>query len=402
MSNPDLINEISEKLHLDVMECSELIKKVAESHSEITTDNILEIASRYKFKKPVTAKGLWTIHQYEQCPRITNLAKLALKYVEFLPNAISLYNENKYLKPGFNEEWIDSESTRLLEESLDEMLVEPLFEKWEKTSSKCLEIIINDRHYSIPPEGKAEFKMSRVFDNILRIEKIRFVQEGLNPPEVFVRFLFFEPSVVEILKICDDGQVNFCIGENWSEMSKELLKLCALVNYRDLVRAPEVYFYFSGIRSPNRPRNYDPVRNPIQYIPRKRYIPISHSTCSDNDDYEYDDYPDDISRSPGSVVGHLRYLGELFEASWIKEEECRQYLGRDLPPGHTFVNPYFRGWDGSNIDKPFIPNKYIPEPKPITEIQYRSTFYSLNADRDIRNLVKYRKLDGSDLKKYLE
>lgn len=397
MVNSDLISEIAEKLHIDFLECSELINQTTENHPEISVEYIKELTGRYNFKKPITAKGIWTVHQFEQCPRITNLAKLALKYVEFLPNAISLYKENKYLKPGYGEDWVDEKSIHLLEESLDEMLVEPLFDKWEKTCSKCLEIIINDRHYTIPPEGKAEFKMSRVFDNVLRIEKIRFVQENLNPPEVFIRFLFFEPSVVEILKICEDGQVNFCIGENWSEMSKELLKLCALVNYRDLVRAPEVYFYFPGIRSPNRPRNYDPVRNPIRYIPRKRYIPIGHQTLQDTDDYEYDDYSGEISRSPGAVVGHLRYLGGYFEASWIKEEECLQYLGKNLPAGYTFVNPYNRGGIEGEINRPFVQNIYIPETEQSTEIQVRSTFYSLNADRDIRNLVRYRKLNGEDL-----
>lgn len=400
MSDSGIISEIAVKLHIDDAGCRELISQMAEKHPDITIDIIRDLACRYTFKRPITAKGIRTIYQYDKCPKTTNLARLALKYVESIPKATNLFEKNQYLKPEYGEEWIDNESIHLIEGTFDEMLVEPLFDKWEKTNQTCINIITFDRHYTIPPEGYAEFKISSVFDDLLRIEKIRFVQEGLNPPEVFIRILFSEPSVVEILKICEDGQVNFCIGDNWSEMSKELLKLCALVNYRDLVRAPEVYFYFPGIRSPRRPKDYNPERNPIRYIPRKRYIMIVHPKYIEADDYEHDEYTDDISRSPGEVVGHLRYLGDYFEASWIKEEECRQYLGRDLPQGYTFVNPYFRGGSGSEIEKTFLHNRYIPEQEPIDEIHYRSIFYSPKADRDIRNLVRYRKLNGEDLKRH--
>ena len=229
----------------------------------------------------------------------------------------------------------------------------------------------------MPEKGIAEFKVSKVFDRILGIEKIRFVQEEVIPPEVFIRILFIEPPVVEVIKIRNDGDVEYCIGKNWSILSKALIKMCALSNYRDLVRAGEVYYYFPGLRERVTSSKYYNLR----YMPRNRYKPLIQPEELREEEDEYTA----VERSPGYVTGHIRYIGPNFVASWQKEEEVRQNLGIELRQGYTYVNDYYRGEGKGNdviIKKSF--HDIEIEPK----LHSRSIFFSVRSDKEMRNIIK--------------
>lgn len=405
MTEPKILDQIVKITGMSIPLISNIYNDVKKSIPKITLIDTLRIFKTYSFKKPITGKSLKCIYWFDKGRRSKNYAQLAVHFLKELPDPTYVFDNRDYLRLESGEKWIDKYAIQMIEESLNTYLVDYDMEKCNKYCQVCIKDIQYNRSYMVPENGLCEFKVCDIYDDLLGINRIRFVQEYLDPPEVFIRILFNEPSVVEIIKISLDGSGKFCIGQDWSEVSKILLKICAYGNYRDLVKAPDVYSYFPGIRSLSRPENYDPTRNPIRYMPRKRYIPILNinELMRQEPDEQYldDEYTRDENffRRPGYVTGHLRYLGDYFIANWIKEEECRQYLGQDLPSGYTFVNQYYRGESSCKRDDNESILKFRPS-KEQEELTYKSLFYSPAVSRDIKNIVKYRVLDSTDLKRH--
>jgi len=399
LSEREFLDNISVLCGISVPKVEVMINEIRKTLGYISLSEIFRICSKYVVKKPLTHRAFIAIYRFDKGHCSKSFLRLISHYLEKPIDVRKYFDDKEYLKRDFGESWVDNDSIGIIEKTLDNNLLDNKSIQLRKYSKKCWNTILTSRYYTVPERGLCEFKISEKFDEILGIEKIRFIQEDLNPPEVYVRVLFKEPQVIEIIKVCDDGSVQFCIGESWSDISKLLLQVCALGNYRDLVRAPDVYFYFPGIRSPYRPRDYNPKIHPIRYMPRKRYIPIVLNRHLIDDEQLIDDeYTRNlpVKRGPGHVVGHIRRLPEGYKAHWIKEVECQLNLGIDLPEGCTYVNEYDRGGSMVSMDGKIIVTP--PEPSVQEELIYRSLFYSIRVNQEMNELIKYRTLSVHDLK----
>ncbi|GAG68185.1 unnamed protein product, partial [marine sediment metagenome] len=210
--------------------------------------------------------------------------------------------------------------------------------KIENYCNSCWTQISNFRQYQIPSRGKAEIRASVRLNEAIKLKSVRFIQEGVKAPEVFLSFQFY-PFALGVLKISNDGTL---IG--FHHMGAELkfklvIEAIALAYYRDLVVPGEVkYLEKPKSRIVYKRKTYvSQDRNYIN-LPRRKTVYQEYEDSR----YTLDDWYDAQARAEWSVVGHTRRIGPHFEADLVKHEQANN-AGVNLPPGCTWVIEHDRG-----------------------------------------------------------
>ncbi len=248
-----------------------------------------------------------------------------------------------FLEPNSknDESWIDQQWFEKMGQEFLRRNYAFSVDKLKDYKSQCWQEIKSNRHYQIPSQGRAEILASDKLIELIGLRKIRFVQEGANAPEVFLRFEFGAlagtEAVVGVVKVKYDGSVEGFHQSVDSALFQAIIEATALSYYRDLVTPGKTYSYKPG----NRPRRATPAtpaksKTPRK-LPRRQGIPISkHPGSSLNVWYDAQE------RARHDVVGHKRWIGKDFKADKATQEEARKG-GVKLPDGYTWVKKHERG-----------------------------------------------------------
>ncbi|MBI1880946.1 MAG: hypothetical protein HYR94_22430 [Chloroflexi bacterium] len=189
--------------------------------------------------------------------------------------------------------------------------------------------------------------------HLIDLNSVQFIQEGIAPPGIFVKFEFGEQPIVDTVKVKQDGDTegfHKSVATNQSFLT--LIEAITLAYYRDLVTPGKIYYYQPGRRDP-RPGPYRPPNpkppNPRE-LPRPQNIPLhvkNNPRLKDRAFHQLHTWHEARERARHLVVGHIRWSGEGFIANPEKQQQASQHLGKKLPPGYTFVIEHDRGGLGS-------------------------------------------------------
>jgi hypothetical protein len=222
--------------------------------------------------------------------------------------------------------------------------------KLEQFGRQCWAEIKAKRRYQVPSQGRAEILTSEKLSDLVELRLVRFVQEGANAPEVFVRFGFGEPSAIGIAKIRDDGSIQGFYEFSGSDLLGAIVEATALAYYRDLVVPTRVYHSQSSsstqqVRATEsneageltHPKTASVSQHPIHRLPRTQVV--SPSKCQT---YRLEEWHHAQERARHKVIGHTRWVGQHFIADSSKIRQSRE-AGVELPPGYTWVVEHDRG-----------------------------------------------------------
>ena len=248
------------------------------------------------------------------------------------------------LAPDHNESerWVSQEYLYRKQNEADVLREEreiPRHRLGELTKS-CWREIQQTRRYAVPSRGHAEILIDHELLTTLGLTSIRFVQEGVKAPGVYIRFHFGElPWQVGIVRVTSQGEV-----EGFHEQQRGLLNAAvhgiALTYYRDLVTPGEKVFYEpTGIRSMPKTPGLPGARK-RRTLPRPQRIPVGLIVV------DFDEWYYTQERARHSVVGHIRWVSPGFKASREKQQEARE-AGVWLPESYTWVVEHERGGLGS-------------------------------------------------------
>jgi hypothetical protein len=213
--------------------------------------------------------------------------------------------------------------------------------------SSCWVEIHRRRSYQVPSAGRAEILASSKLESLTSLKLIRFVQEGMNPPGVLLRFEFGEQPAIGLVKVRSDGKTEgFHEFVESSDVFQPIVEAVALSYFRDLVTPGKVYYYESGGGTP---RTASPTHPRPGRIPRPQGIPIHHRTTKRlqwRQPYNLNEWYYAQERARHGVTGHIRWVGYDFEADWEKRQQALE-AGVILPLGYTWVVEHERGGPGS-------------------------------------------------------
>lgn len=203
-------------------------------------------------------------------------------------------------------------------------------------SQKCWQIITSKkRQYQVPSNGRAEVIVPAKIASLLNLYSVRFVQEQVNAPGLFVQFKFETPALIGIMQIDPSGKAtgfHHLVDDSWFQA---LIEAVAFSHYRDLV-VPEQINPAPRL-SNHRQTNNRHIRTeerqttkpfPTIYPRQKRY--------SLSDWYE----SQEIARH--NVRGHTRWIESGFIASDEKYDQAKK-AGVTLQNGYTWVIEHERG-----------------------------------------------------------
>lgn len=202
-----------------------------------------------------------------------------------------------------------------------------------KYGYKCRGEIQTKRSYGIPSQGHAVISAHQRPKQLIDLSEIRFVQEGIHPPGVFLRFSFGDPAVIAIVKVNEHMAVEGFFEFSDSELFETIIEAIALAFYRDLV-VPGDTKKPKTEKVPGEPKPRKSKRS--RTIPRIRY----DSKISTIESYH--------QKIRHEVVGHMRRVSRDFIADDEREFMAFQAIKRRLPAGYTWVRPHKRG--GHDID----------------------------------------------------
>lgn len=202
-------------------------------------------------------------------------------------------------------------------------------------TKSCWQEIRQTRRYGVPSHGRAEALIDHELLTTLGLNSIRFVQEGIKPPGVYIRFHFDEPPwQVGIVRVTSEGEV-----EGFHEQQRGLLNAAvrgiALTYYRDFVTpGEEVLYEPTGIRRKPRPPGL-PKPHKRRTLPRRQRIRVGPGVV------DFDKWTQERARH--SVVGHTRWISPGFVASREKQQDARDAGVWRIPEGYTWVVEHERG-----------------------------------------------------------
>lgn len=206
----------------------------------------------------------------------------------------------------------------------------------KRYSQSCWTVICSqEREYQVPSHGRAEIIAPTAVASLLDLHSVRFVQEGVKAPGLFIRFEFEDPSLIGIFRIDPSGNMSGfhqMVDDAWFQA---LIEAVALSHYRDLVVPNHLQL---PLRSPNTRRpTHNPTRSPgsraarpfpTQRPKQKRYSLAEWYVAQE------------IARH--SVRGHTRWISRDFVASEEKHYQAKK-AGVILPDGFTWVIEHERG-----------------------------------------------------------
>jgi tetratricopeptide (TPR) repeat protein len=223
-------------------------------------------------------------------------------------------------------------------------------EELRKFSHQCWREILYERRYQVPSRGRAEIRASAELRDLINLNCVGFVQEGIEPPGVFLRFQFGGNLALGIVGIDRDGSTKGFHKRGGRDMTDRIIELIieavAFSYYRDLVTPGKTYQYVPEGGSPNirsvdrprplpRPRGIPVTTEEVEFRRRRR---VSKEKAHDLEDWYYVQ-----ERAKHYVTGHMRWVREEYIASYEKQQQALEFSGRALPTGYTWVIEHERG-----------------------------------------------------------
>jgi hypothetical protein len=210
---------------------------------------------------------------------------------------------------------------------------------------QCWDEIREKRRYQVPSKGWAEVMASNKLKQLFGLELIRFFQEGVKPPEVFLQFKFQheERHSIGLLKIKNDGSTEgFHEVVTPNSLYQCIIEAVALSYYRDLVTPGEFSYYKSGRGAP-KTRSSGP--SPPRTLPRTQGVPIyteGTTRLRQRRTFRLAEWYYAQEWARHNVTGHIRWVDKYFTAGSKKRKQA-QKAGVHLPQGYTWVVEHERG-----------------------------------------------------------
>lgn len=213
---------------------------------------------------------------------------------------------------------------------------------------QCFTDLEKRRCYQIPSQGRAEIIASERLHRLTGLHVIRFVQEDVDPPGVFLQFEFgFDRPAIGLVKVEKNGRVEgFHTFWGSDETFKALIDAVALAYYRDLVTPGKIYYYRPHSRTPRPSLSLTPPRP--KPLPRPQGVPVGsrYTRLVKGKIFDLGSWYDAQERARHNVTGHSRWIGHRFIADPEKYEEAAA-AGVKLKPGETWVIEHERGGPGN-------------------------------------------------------
>lgn len=203
-------------------------------------------------------------------------------------------------------------------------------------SQKCWQTILSTkRQYQVPSNGRAEVEVPVQIASLINLHSVRFVQERVKAPGLFIQFKFRTPALLGIIRIDPSGEItgfHELIDDLWY---RALIQAVAFSHYRDLVVPSQIQQSspLPAHRQPTRKQASTPGHHTTRAFPLQRPQKKQYSLA---DWYE----SQEIARH--SVRGHTRWIASDFVASGDKHLQARR-AGVTLQHGYTWVIEHERG-----------------------------------------------------------
>lgn len=241
------------------------------------------------------------------------------------------------------EQWVTYLSLdSLLREKLSRIYLPSISQQRQQTTAlkryaqDCwTSICSQERQYQVPSYGRVEIIVPTAITSFLNLHSVRFAQEKIKAPGLFIRFEFENPTLIGIIRIDPSGDISGfhqLVNDAWFQA---LIEAIALSHYRDLV-VPNQLQLPSRLPRSHRPtdsRAGIPGNRTTKTFPTLRTNPKRHSLA---DWYE----SQEIARH--SVRGHIRWISPDFVATDERHNQAKK-AGVSLKVGYTWVIEHERG-----------------------------------------------------------
>jgi len=208
---------------------------------------------------------------------------------------------------------------------------------WNASGGGSWRSIKNYRAYQIPERGHAEVVFPTAGSEMTDLRSVRFLQEGAEPPAVFV-VLSFDMGEEEVLVpglVTATGGLRLPLEEPCPPMWTALV----LGAYRDLV----IKDLEDELLVPARPLNSTSERSSGSRGRSHRNLPRGKKG-SRREPIEIGVWHREIDYLLSLVVGHMRWISSEFLASLERQRLAREH-GVSLPRGYTWVTAHERHQD---------------------------------------------------------
>ena len=251
------------------------------------------------------------------------------------------------------KEQIKKEAYQTFFTSLDVYLPPEAINTLKDFSRQCWREINNEkRRYQVPSKGRAEIMVSDRLKNLIDLNLVRFIQEGIAPPGVFLEFEFSEPSIVDTVIVKNDGSIEgFHESVGVDDSFRIIIEAVALAYYRDLVTPGKVSYYERDSGGPRTKRSLNSLSPKPRELPRPQHVPLhikNTPRLKGRQSYHLYAWHEAQERARHGVVGHIRWIGRSFIASPRKQRQAWEVASIKLRPGYTWVIEHERGEPGSS------------------------------------------------------
>lgn len=197
------------------------------------------------------------------------------------------------------------------------------------------------RCYQVPAYGNAEVLATNRLKELITLRKIRFVQEGIDTPGVFLRFSFGEPAKIGIVKVSEKMALEGFYEFIKHDLFQAIVKAVTLAYYRDLVTADSSrQARTRQFQRGRRQFSSSPSPQPRE-LPRPRYISGNQPPL--------DEWRQIQERQRHRIIGHIRWVSENFVADDERQRLAIKALGWPLADGYTWVKSHERGKNSAGI-----------------------------------------------------
>lgn len=206
---------------------------------------------------------------------------------------------------------------------------------------QCWIEIKTNRRYQVPSQGRAEILASRKLSDLINLKSVRFVQEGIEAPEVRLRFEFGDPCAIGILKVTNDGRTEGFHKSSGSDLFASVVEAIALAYYRDLVVPYGIASVWQRRDDVSKIKTSRSIKT-SQFKKARELSRTTNVSTSKRQFYELKEWYHAQERARHHVTGHIRWVGQHFNADFEKKQQARE-AGVELPPGYTWVTEHERG-----------------------------------------------------------